>query len=97
MAFNLGHEANDAVTRLKNNPDWRVFVVALEGQMSDFTLHALDMPPDPDERGHGRIDGTGYARALRDLVRHIGHIERPEPGNRAPKVTLGKVRESVHA
>lgn len=77
---NLGSAAFEAITNLRGNSDWRQFVTALDEQMSVFMHKALDI-----EAGNGRVDATGYARALRDLRSYIEMIENPLPGNRVPK------------
>jgi hypothetical protein len=71
MALNLGPEAYEAISRLKNNPDWRAFVAALDDQMSSFMNRALEAPV------ADRHDATGYARGLRDILQHIELIEKP--------------------
>ena len=70
MAVNLGSAAYEAITNLKNNPDWRQIVTALEEQFTAFVNRALECPA-----GNERMDNTGYARALRDLVAHIEQVE----------------------
>lgn len=72
MAVNLGPEAFAAMQRLRHNDDWRAIVDALQVQMSSFMNQAVDIPIDH------RVDATGYARALRDLVAHIAHVETGE-------------------
>lgn len=82
MSLNLGPEAYEAVTRLKNNSDWRVFVSALAGQMSTLVHRALEVPSDT------RVDATAYARSFADLLTHIDQIENAKPGYRGAKPTV---------
>ena len=78
MAVNLGSAAYEAITNLKNNGDWRQIVTALQEQMTAFMHRALECQP-----GNERMDNTGYARALRDLVAHIEQVETG--ASRTPK------------
>jgi len=89
MSLNLGPEAYEAVTRLKNNSDWRAFVAALHEQMNVFMHRSLEVPVDD------RQDATGYARGLRDIRAHIELIEEPRAGSRAPKPAV-RTREGVN-
>jgi len=89
MSLNLGPEAYEAVTRLKNNSDWRAFVAALHEQMSTFMHRALEVPAE------SRVDATGYARSMADLLTHIDQIEHAKSGYRGIKPTV-KVRESAN-
>lgn len=86
MALNLGPEAYDAIQRLKGSSEWRIVVAALQEQMNNFVLRAVAVSVDE------RIDATGYARALVDLIAHIELVEKPE--NRAPKPMV-RAREGV--
>lgn len=80
MALNLGPEAFEAITRLKSNSEWRAVITALQEQMNNFMLRAVAAPVDE------RVDATGYARALVDLVAHIELVEKPEVRNPKPSV-----------
>jgi hypothetical protein len=42
-----------------------------------------------------RVDLTGYARAFCHLASYIAQVERPEPGGRAPKMTVKPQREGA--
>lgn len=86
MALNFGNEAFEAIQSLKNQRDWRVFVDALQAQLSVVMNNALEGPPE------GRQDATGYARALRDVVAMIQFLEKPTRGGQVPKPTV-KARE----
>ena len=88
MSLNLGPEAFEAIQRLKGSSEWRAVVDALQEQMNNFMLRAVAAPPDD------RVDATGYARALCDLVAHIELVEKPE--NRNPKPVI-RARETARA
>jgi len=91
MALNLGPVAFEAISVLQNNADWKLFVDALEEQMSTLMHRAIEGPV------ADRADATGYARAVRDLVAHIQQITKPLPGGRAPKPVVAKDRrEAAH-
>ena len=81
MAVNLGSAAYEAITNMKNNGDWRQIVTALQEQMNTFIHRALECPA-----GNERMDNTGYARALRDLVAHIEQVETGAPRTPKPAV-----------
>ena len=89
MSLNLGPEAYEAVTRLKNNSDWRAFVAGLHEQMSIFMHRAVEVPSDT------RVDATAYVRALADLLVHIDQIEHAKPGYRGTKPAI-RARESAN-
>ncbi len=88
MSLNLGPEAYEAVTRLKNNSDWRAFVAALHEQLNAFVHRALEVPPE------SRVDATGYARSLADLLTLIDQIEHAKQGYRGTKPTV-RVKEPL--
>ena len=71
MAINLGPVAFEAIKSLQNNSDWRLIVEALEDQLSNLMHRAVEVPP-PE-----RVDATGYARCVRDLVAHIQQVTKP--------------------
>jgi hypothetical protein len=87
MALNLGPEAFEAIVRLKNNSDWRAFVNSLHDQMSEFMHRALEAPVD------SRVDATGFARGLCEILKYIDLVEKPENRNPRPKV---RMREGVN-
>jgi hypothetical protein len=88
MSLNLGPQAYEAINRLKGNSDWRALVDALEAAMAQYMYLAVEVP------SADRADAGGYARCLRDLVRHVAQVERPDAGGRAPKIPLR--REAAH-
>lgn len=89
MALNLGPEAYEAITRLKNNPDWRAYVEALRAQRDHFMHVAIEIQVE------NRLDATGYARGIRDAVAHIELVETPTPGSRGPKSSI-RSKEAVN-
>lgn len=86
MSLNLGPEAFEAITRLKSSSDWRAIVDALQEVMNVVMLRAVASPSGE------RIDATGYARALVDLMAHIELVEKPEV---RPAKPLIRARETV--
>lgn len=86
MALNLTNDAYEAIQALKNHREWRIFVDALQAQMSVMMNNALEGPPE------ARQDATGYARGLRDLVAMIAFLEKPTRGGQVPKPMV-KARE----
>ena len=65
MALNFGPAAFEAIQSLKNNRDWIVFKETLQEQMEKTIHQALEVGPDQ------RLDATGYARGIRDVLSAI--------------------------
>jgi hypothetical protein len=66
MSLNLGAQAFDAVTMLKNNDAWRAFKNALHEHVLRMGHAAIEV---------GTPDACGYARGMRDILWAIELIE----------------------
>lgn len=62
MSLNLGPPAFDAIQTIKHTREWQIIREGLQMAFEQAVHRSIEAPPEI------RLDATGYARALRDIV-----------------------------